>query len=225
MRGVVACGAVVVTLLSPSTARAEVIDVPPPVGGCTEAASWDAIGACLKKASYTSTQLRAGATWKLLEVEAQRDPTSTIRRRRHVGERLLTLYVHQPARRTWVLGGHVSVSGVDYELLAAEQTKIRKHDVWRIDLGQAMTTPAPMLDGHPVPSLLRHNRTIYCNGTSPYCSEVFTACEVLVRGRAWFAFRGTAKLVDGDTAIHIAGDRRRAGDVCRMPERVQLHLP
>jgi hypothetical protein len=221
MRTALACSAILVALLSPSAARTEILDdPPPPAGGCTQGQTWSVVTACLAKARYKISPLREGTDWKLVELEGQTDPPP---RRSLDAERLIALYV--TSAKTWVLGGLVHVSGSHYELLAMTQVKIGKRDAWKLELGQALTTNLPTNDsGASTPALVRYNRTAYCNGTATICSDVYTACEVLVRGRAWYAFRATT-VVERDGVLEIGGDRSRGGSWCRMQERVRVYAP
>ncbi len=110
----------------------------------------------------------------------------------------------------------------DYEVLEFQPLTIGKHTGYRIDIGQA----APLymqLDGVTTQMALRRtSQVLFCSPLARDCLHT-TRCEALVRGRAFYTFRGVMKIAGNE--VTVSGDRRIAGPFCNQAERVMLGWP
>ena len=93
-----------------------------------------------------------------------------------------------------------------------------KHSGFRLDAGVATTT-SMSLDGETtMPAVLRQRLTLLCFDEGFGCTQMMTACDLLLHGKAYYSFRG--KVVYANHAIKVVGDRRNAGAYCQQAELV-----
>jgi hypothetical protein len=96
------------------------------------------------------------------------------------------------------------------------------HTGFRTDVGEIEATEMTF-DGVTATSVEVITRgAIYCSGESYSCVGVLTTCDTLVRGQAYYTFRGTPTIADGQ--IHNTGSRDVAG-TCSSPEQQLLGWP
>ena len=67
---------------------------------------------------------------------------------------------------------------------------------------------------------MRTQHVLFCSGQGWFCREIISACEVLVRGRTRWSFRGTVK--HDRQWVTVTGDGRNAGTLCDVPARVPI---
>lgn len=131
--------------------------------------------------------------------------------------RLGGLYVFMHDGKSWQLRGELRVDQ-DADLLRFERVAFGKHAGYRVDVGIAMNTSLSRDGETVVPAVLRQQFALLCFEDRASCLEVMTSCDLLVRGRAYNAFRG--KLAYANKQLSVVGDRRRAGEYCEQPELV-----
>ena len=133
------------------------------------------------------------------------------------------LYLYVEHQGTWKVAGGFFGRDTDYELLDFKPLTVGKHTGYRLDIGQA----SPLwvqLDGLTSQVATRRAyQTMFCSPINHYCTLALRTCEVLVRGKAYWAFRGAMKLNGNE--VTIAGDRRLAGPYCNQAEKLFLGWP
>ena len=199
-------------LVSPAAAEWLVIEEPGMYYACPAAKTWDDVTKCLKKHGRPAlVKQLAGA--KLVRLDQQESAQWV--------DGGLYLYVEYKGQ--WKIAGAFFGRGTDYELLDLRPLTIGKTTGFRFDIGQASMLYV-QLDGLTTQAATRRAyQTMFCSPTNNYCTQAVRTCEVLVRGRAYWTFRG-AMTVNGNE-VTIAGDRRNAGPFCSQAERVYLGWP
>jgi hypothetical protein len=201
-----------IALLVPGTAAGLVIEEPAIYHLCPSGKSWDEVAKCLGKHGRPEiVKSLLGA--KLVRLDQRANDVWI--------DGGIFLYVERKGE--WKIAGSFFGHGTDYELLDFKSITVGKHTGHRLDIGQA-TTLFVQVDGATTTQALRRStQSLFCGGMTESCSHTTISCEVLVRGRAFWAFRG-ALTIDGNE-VKIAGDRRAAGPFCAQAERVFLGWP
>ena len=194
------------------TAAAErlVIMEPPIVHKCPKGKTWDAVTKCIAKHA-TVKVVKTLPNAKL--VHAVQPSTG----RRDGG---LYLYVERGGQ--WHLGG-VHQTWSPHEVLGFQKQTVGSHTGYRIDLGQSMPTALMIDDVTHSAAVLRSSFSLFCSGLTDHCVTAMRACELYVRNRPRFVFRGTFE-IDAQS-INIKGDRTRAGAHCNPQPKVYLGWP
>lgn len=197
---------VLVALSSPATARAKMVIMDPPmVRMCPHSPTWSGVVGCLSK-TWQVTPLRELPGAHLVHIEQTRGEAAI-----DLG---VLLYIERG--KEWRLAGVYQHRGADYEVLGLSAQTVGKHAGFRIDLGQLFRTTA-MPDGVTrIPAVMALRSSLYCGGDNWRCTEITTACDVLVNGGALWSFHGQVSIADNQ--IHIAGDRRQVGPFCSVSE-------
>src|SRR5258705_12297075 len=106
----------------------------------------------------------------------------------------------------------------EHDVLGIEHVTFGAHKGIRFDVG--LSTPlAFSTDGETtMQGLLRQQQTLVCFDGSWGCLQATTSCEMLLRGKAYYAFRGT--LSYANKQLQVIGDRSRTGNYCTSPEIV-----
>jgi hypothetical protein len=205
---VVACALVLVS--ATAVARAKIVIMEPAiVRQCPHAPTWDGIEKCLKKLGKP-TVLRSLPGARVVRLDQKSGDADF-----DIG---VSLYVDQG--KQWKLAGLYEAHGTEYELLAAEPLTVGKHTGYRLEVGEMLRT-AVSLDGvTSTPALFTMRRVMFCGGDAWRCPEVITACDVLVRGAALWAFRGAITIADNK--VTVKGDRSITGSFCSVPEQTFL---
>ncbi len=189
-----------------AVARARIVIMEPAiVRQCARAPSWDAVEKCLSKLGKP-TVVRTLPGAKIVRLDQTRGDVEPF-------DTGLSLYV--PRGKEWHLAGLYEARG-DYELLAAAPLTVAKHTGFRLDIGELLRTGVSPDGVQTVPAVFAMHRVMLCGGDSWRCSEVISACDVLVRGAALWSFHGTLSIADNQ--IHVTGDRRNGGSFCSVPE-------
>jgi hypothetical protein len=195
-------------------AYAIVIFEPPIVRACPSAKTWEGVSACLAKHGFGVHVERAVANAKLLRIDESRGTGR--------GDIAYVVYVPD-AKAGWRLGGLYELDGKTHQVLGFVTLTVRGHTGFRIDIGQIDASSISFDGVTTTPSEVITRRAVYCHGLSYSCVDVLTACDTLVRGQAYYTFRGTATIAD-DGQIHNVGAREVAGS-CSAPERQFLGWP
>lgn len=203
-----------VLLLLPmaSIADALVIEEPGMYYACPKGKQWSDVQRCLAKQGRPAiVKQLAGA--KLVRLDQQEN-----------GQWVDGgVYLYVEWKGEWKIAGSFFGRGTEYELLDFQTLTIGKTTGYRFDVAQA----SPLwvqLDGlTTTPATRRAYQTMFCSPTTNYCTQALKTCEVLVRGRAYWAFRGALTLTGNE--VRVAGDRRIAGPFCSQAERVYLGWP
>ena len=200
-------------LVSPASAERLVIEEEPGMfHACPQGKTWTDVTKCLQKHGRPAIVKQiAGA--RLVRLDQQESG-------QWVDGGIYVYVEHQGA---WKVSGGFFGRGTEYEMLDFKPLTVGNHTGYRIDIGQA----SPLwvqLDGVTTQVATRRAyQTMFCSPGHHYCTQATRTCEVLVRGKAYWAFRGAMKL-DGNE-ITIAGDRKLAGPFCAQAERVHLGWP
>jgi len=179
---------------------------------CPKGKTWKHVETCLKKHGRIAVVKQiAGA--KLVRFE-QLEDTKWV-------EAGVFLYAEHLGE--WKAAGAYFGRGIEYELLDFKAITIGKHTGYRIDIGQA-TPLSVQLDGLTTQVATRRAyQTMFCSPLSHYCAQAIQSCEVLVRGHAYWTFRGAMKINGNE--VTVAGDRRIAGPFCVQAEKMFLGWP
>jgi hypothetical protein len=199
--------------LFPSVAAADfVVEEPGMYYACPSGKKWDDVKKCLDKQGRPVI-LKELAGAKLVRLD-QKEGALWVDG---------GVYLYVDTKREWKIAGSFFGRGTDYELVDVRPLSVGKHAGFRIDIAQASPLYV-QLDG--LTSQLATRRayqTLFCSPAASYCAQAIRSCEVLVRGHAYWTFRGDMKLNGNE--ITIAGDRRLAGPFCSQTERVLLGWP
>ena len=190
-------------VVSVGAAHAERLDEPEVVNHCSSGKSWSAVETCLRKLG-TPRVIRTLGTAKVVGVRSDTKPPR---------EHGLILYVERSG--TWNLEGFFPSFHDDFELLGLQPVTIGKRRGYRLDVGKAGD-----VDVDSQPATIRSQHALFCSGQGWFCREIMTACEVLVRGKTRWSFRGTLEY--DKEWVTVTGDRRNAGTLCNAPERIPI---
>jgi hypothetical protein len=203
---------IAVVLVSASPGAAFVVEEPGMYYACPGGKTWATVQSCLEKQGRLAI-LKQLEGAKLVRLDQQENGQWV--------DAGVYLYVEQA--RSWKVNGGFFGRGSDYELLDFTALTIGKSTGYRIDIGQASQVGI-QLDGVTTQLATRRiYQTMFCGPSTRYCTIAVKSCEVLVRGRAYWTFRGSLR-VDGNE-VTIAGDRRLSGPFCRQPEKQMLGWP
>lgn len=202
-----------ITCLS-STAAAErlVIEEPGMYYACPTGKTWDEVDKCLKKHGRPAiVKQLAGA--KLVRLDQHEDGTWVDG----------GVYLYLEHTRAWRISGSFFGRGSDYEFVDFKPLTVGNHTGYRIDIAQAWPLYV-QLDGLTTQRAIRRAyHTLFCSPHASQCQQAVRSCEVLVRGYAYWTFRGQLQIHGTD--VTIVGDRRIAGPYCTQAERVNLGWP
>jgi hypothetical protein len=164
---------------------------------CQRRASWELVTKCVRMFGVVKS-IRSSDKLHLLEVS---DPEG--------GELGYFLYV--AVGTDWNLRGvHLGAE----ELLSFEPFTLDKHTGYRMEFGNSFATAVALEDSSTVPALMSTRVAAYCGGESYRCTEVTTACDILVEGKAYWTFRGTVEFPELNRLVReiaVVGDRTKAG--------------
>ena len=197
------------------TARAElVIDEPAMYYACPKGKSWEDVRRCLagqgRPAVVKQIEIEGAKLVRLDQLENGQWVDGGV-------------YLYAERKGEWAIAGSFFGRGTAYEMLQLERMTIGKQVGVRVEIAQA----SPMfvqLDGLTIRRAVRRAyQTMFCSARGDACTQVTRSCEVLVRGAAYWMFRGELKL-EGQEVV-VSGDRRLAGPFCVQAERVYLGWP
>lgn len=136
----------------------------------------------------------------------------------HVTEksRMGGLYIYTLGKQ-WKLRGELRLYQ-DHDVLGFTHVTFGKHSGVRLDAGLAMPTSFSLDGETTMPATLRQEHTLVCFDDRSGCVQMMTSCDLLLRGKAYYTFRG--KLVYADRQLKVVGDRGKAGNYCVQPELV-----
>jgi hypothetical protein len=203
---------VAASVLVPSVAHALVIEEPGIYYQCPKGKTWDDVNKCLERHGRPAI-VRTLQGAKLVRLD-QRENEKWV-------DGGVYLYIEK--NREWKIAGAFFGRGTDYDFLDFKTITIGKHTGHRIDIGQA--TPLwVQIDGVTSTYALRRSTlSMFCGGIANSCLHLTRSCEVLVRGKAFWAFRGDVQIEGNE--VRVPGDRRAAGPFCAQAEKVFLGWP
>ena len=200
MKRIVVLALLLATAGTASARRKRVVHIPTIGELCPGGAEWDKVTACIKRQS----------PFKLLRDESGVKLVQIAENSRFSG---LYIYTHD---KQWKLQGEIRLHQA-HDLLAFERVTMGKRSGFRVDVGTS-TPSAITIDGETtLPAVFRYKLTSLCFLNS-YCMQMTTSCDVLLRGKAYYAFRG--KVVYERGQIKVVGDRSNAGQYCQQAELV-----
>ena len=174
---------------------------PQVANSCLTATSLEIVTTCLRRFG-APTVLYATPTTKVIAVLlAQLDGGA---------------YLYRLKGGSWILGGMI-YSGDGF--LGLESVTINRHLGYRIDFRQIAPIQVDCEDATKVMGTQVSTMAGYCGGDSPYCTSVVTACDTLVKGKAYRTFRGIVKITNND--VEVIGDRWMGG-ACVPPEHTNV---
>ncbi|HEY5925468.1 MAG TPA: hypothetical protein VIV11_27475 [Kofleriaceae bacterium] len=191
--------ALLLASVSPASSR-RVVHIPTIGELCPGSAEWDKVATCIRRQSpFKLARDEVGV--KLVQIAE--------------GSRFAGLYIYTLDKQ-WKLQGEMRLYQA-HDLLQFERVTMGKRTGFRLDVGTAMPS-AISVDGETsMPAVFRYKLTSLCFVNS-YCMQMNTACDVLVRGKAMYSFRG--EVVHEGGKIKVVGDRSNTGAYCQQPELV-----
>jgi hypothetical protein len=195
------CVGCVLAVTSVRANARRVIHIPTMAELCPGNAEWSKVTECIKRHGKLAL-LRDEANLKLVGVTE--------------GRRINGLYVYSHDKQ-WRLRGELRADQ-PHDVLRFERVKLGKHTGHRLDVGFSTATSFSSDGEIVVPALLRQTLTLLCFDDTLGCTQIMTACDLLLHGKAYHSFRG--KLEYANRQIKVVGDRRNAGDECQQAELV-----
>lgn len=194
-----------------AAARRIVIMDPPIVTACPGGKAWDAVQTCLaRQGKLTFERTLPGA--RLVRVVQNNDGAPY--------DAGLYLYVQKPDK-SWKIGG--MFEGTSYSVIDLKPLTIAGHQGYELDVGQILRTSVSVDGATASPAVLSTKRVLFCAGDSYGCPDATTQCDVMVRGKTLWTFRGTITFEPGKAVVH--GDRSYGGQVCVPTKDVFLGWP
>lgn len=126
-----------------------------------------------------------------------------------------TLFLYMRVDNQWLRVSFYGELGPNSELLAIKP--FVDHSI-RLDMGYAYPSSVMLDDITPTPALLRHKITSLCTSRG-VCTSVVTACELDVRGKAYWSYRG--KPVWDGSLLRVAADATNAGAQCELHDSMR----
>jgi hypothetical protein len=169
---------------------------------CPSNAEWDKLDACIRRHGSAKV-LRDEPHLKIIDLDDR-------------ASRFGGIYIYS-FKNKWDMRGQMRL-WQEHDVLGIEHVTFGAHKGIRFDVG--LSTPLPFsIDGETTQQgLLRQRQTMVCFDDSWGCLQVTTSCEMLLRGKAYYSFRGT--LSYANKQLQVIGDRSRAGNYCTSPEIV-----
>lgn len=195
--------AVVVAVMTSTASARRVVHIPTLAELCPGNGEWNKVAECVKRQAPFKL-LRDEAKLKLLRIDADR---------RHFGGYYIYTYDKQ-----WKLYGSLPQYQAA-DMLAFEPVTYGVRSGYRVDIGVSAQSGISLDGETTIPAEMRYRMTALCFGGG-YCTQFMTACDVLVRGRAYYTFRG--KLWYENKQLKVIGDRSRAGPSCVQHEVVMV---
>ncbi|MBL9013945.1 MAG: hypothetical protein JNL83_07205 [Myxococcales bacterium] len=202
---------IVMLLVADAAARRIVIMDPPIVSACPGGKSWDVVKACLARQGKLTIERTLPAA-KLVRLVQDNDGKPF--------DAGVYLYV-QRADKTWNVGG--MFAGTSYTIMDLKPLTIAGHRGYQLDIGQITRTHVSVDGATSVRAVLSTKRVLFCSGESYGCPDATTQCDVMIRGKTLWTFRGTIAFEPGRAVIH--GDRSFGGQVCVPMRDVFLGWP
>ncbi|NVB81416.1 MAG: hypothetical protein HOV81_23675 [Kofleriaceae bacterium] len=169
------------------------------VSACDASKVWVKVTSCLARQGYKISVLHEVDGARLVALRWDKATEAT-----------LGLFLLE--RGTWTRQGFYATTNASNELLSFK----RAGDAYRMDVGSSVSTTVQLEDGFPKQGTLRRIFTTECR-TGRGCRTITTSCDVLVDGKALWAFHGRM-IWNGTGAVKVAGDTRFAGKLCAPPK-------
>ena len=154
---------------------------------CPAVAQWETMQTCIGRLAKPAIVRELGDA-KLLRIPA--------------GNQFTGLYLYRRHNSMWSFAGNLRLD--DFEVLAFETTL----QMIRVEVGSVMPTVVRDL---AVEGTVRRTFLMVCSQKIADCEQVVTSCDMMVRGKAIWAYRGRPTVIAGK--LHITGDASElAGD-------------
>ncbi|HEY5951983.1 MAG TPA: hypothetical protein VIV40_41085 [Kofleriaceae bacterium] len=179
-----------------------VVHIPTLEEVCPGNDDWAKVGECIKRHG-AFTVVREEANLKVVSLGEQ--------------SRFAGIYIYMHGK-TWRMHGQLRISE-PHDVLDFSHVTFGNHVGVRLDVG--LTTPMSFsIDGETSETmgLFRQTLTLLCFEDGVGCTQMTTACDLMLHGKAYYSFRG--KLRYANHQLEVIGDRRIAGDYCAQPELV-----
>lgn len=202
---------ILMLLAADATARRIVIMDPPIVTACPGGKTWDIVQACLARQGKLTMERTLPAA-KLVRLVQNNDGRPF--------DAGVYLYV-QRADKTWGVGG--MFEGNAYTIIDLKPLTIAGHQGYQLDIGQITRTHVSLDGATSVRAVIATKRVLFCAGDRHGCPDATTQCDVMIRGKTLWTFRGTVAFEPGKAVVR--GDRSYGGQVCVPTRDVFLGWP
>ena len=204
MRALAALVLLACALLGGRADAKRVVRMPTLAELCPANAEWSTVAQCIRRHARF-TFVRDADQLKIIDIDSD------------AGGYYGGLYVYRHDRQ-WTLSGQVRLYQ-RHEILATTHATFGSHGAERVDIGIAAAMPfAPDGENVIAQGVFRQRITAVCFDSPGGCSQLVTACDMLLHGKAYNSFRGTLTYENG--ALGVAGDRTNEGLFCRQPQIV-----
>jgi hypothetical protein len=173
-----------------------VVRTPPVASACPTASSWPSVLECVKTHGLIAKELSSVDNMKLIAVTA--------------GDNLegFALYIQDPRKLTWHLGGLLQESGDlrDYSVLRLEKATAGKDVfVYRFDVASSQASYASISGVTSKSAIYRSVTATFCHGLNYSCYEVVPKCEQIVNGQTLSAFDGNVTMKGNQLIVRGTG--------------------
>jgi hypothetical protein len=213
VRAAFALAFAIACLSASATAHSEVVMDPPAVRLCAFGKTWDDMSTCLGKLHIKANVLETTKDARLAKLvqSLENRPMPTYE---------IGIYLYVNNGKMWQLAGALSTSGTTSEILGFSTVPVGSHTAYRVDVGETMQM-SQNFGTTTVTGDVRMHHTMFCPGDNwRRCINVLASCEMLVRGRALFAFHGAVSIAKN--MVIVDGDISKAGMMCAGKTSAQL---
>lgn len=179
---------------------------------CPRGKDWSEVKACLEKQGHLTVlrQLAGAMLVRLDQLEGKQWVDAGV-------------YLYTEHRNQWRISGSFFGRGTDYEVLHFKPFTAGTARGFRIDIGQASNLWVQLDGVTTIPATRRAYQSMFCSPVNQSCVQITHACEVLVRGKAYWTLHANIQVKGND--VTVAGDRKIAGPFCAQAEKVFLGWP
>ena len=183
-------------LCASANARRVMVRTPPVASACPTASSWTSLLECVKAHGLLAKELSSVDNMKVIAVAS--------------GDNLegFALYIQDPQKRTWHLGGLLQQGGDlrDYTLLRLEKAPDGNAAfVYRFDVAASQASYAAVGGVTSKSAIYRSVTATFCHGVNYSCFEVVPKCEQIVNGQTLSAFEGSVTMKGNQLIVRGTG--------------------
>jgi hypothetical protein len=179
-----------------------------PTVSCDRGASWPKLHSCLQRGGNSVNELYDLDGAKLVTVRRATSDTAAV-------------YLFLLRDGVWQRANVYNSVNPTTEILSFGRMK--KTRGYKLEVGTVSTIATALGEERVRKVTLRRLISTVCLDETGYCRSVFTQCDALIDGKAYWSFRG--KLAIENTRILLTGDTTHAGTVCAPPRSLFSEEP